>query len=198
MPIDPLSLMCWRKRVGKGDVETLLVTNIGAARRGGVIRTASVQQVIVGTTVMHAQGYRPFSRQPTNCSTKVDSTCKGGEEHGLRLRQNYNCVALHLVAQIGRYAHAKQFKYIEKTVCTLCARVGLVPCEVVHQLHLPPKATKAKKEGLVASKHAPCTALCRAVPMTATCWARAISVWKLKECALRIFCDHFGGSWWRS
>ncbi len=56
MPIDPLSLMCWRKRVGKGDVETLLVTNIGAARRGGVIRTASVQQVIVGTTVMHAKG----------------------------------------------------------------------------------------------------------------------------------------------
>ena len=45
--------MCWRKRVGKGDVETLLVTNIGAARRGGVIHTASVQQVIVGTTVMH-------------------------------------------------------------------------------------------------------------------------------------------------
>ncbi len=62
-----------------------------------------------------------------------------------------------MVAQIGRYAHAKQFKYIEKTVCTLCARVGLVPCEVVRQLHVPPEATKAKKGGLVANMHYDCS-----------------------------------------
>ena len=52
LPIDPSSLTRWRKRVGEEGVETLLAASIDAARRGGVIRKASVQQVIVDTTVM--------------------------------------------------------------------------------------------------------------------------------------------------
>jgi IS5 family transposase len=32
------------------------------------------------------------------------------DANGIKLRQNYNREAGRLVAQIGRYAHAKQFK----------------------------------------------------------------------------------------
>ena len=52
LPIDPSSLTRWRKRIGEEGVETLLAASIDAARRGGVIKKASVQQVIVDTTVM--------------------------------------------------------------------------------------------------------------------------------------------------
>ena len=52
LPIDPSSLTRWRKRIGEEGVETLLADSIEAARRGGLIQKASVQQVIVETTVM--------------------------------------------------------------------------------------------------------------------------------------------------
>ncbi|KTT14957.1 transposase, partial [Pseudacidovorax intermedius] len=51
-PIDASSLTRWRQRVGEEGVEALLAASIDAARRGGVIQKASVQQVIVDTTVM--------------------------------------------------------------------------------------------------------------------------------------------------
>lgn len=61
LPIDPSSLTRWRKRVGEEGVEMLLAARIDAARRGGVIKKASVQQVIVDTTVMP----RPSLTPPT-------------------------------------------------------------------------------------------------------------------------------------
>ena len=61
-PIDPSSLMRWRKRIGEEGVETLLAASIDAVRRGGVIRKCSVQQVIVDHR--HAQSHRPSHRQP--------------------------------------------------------------------------------------------------------------------------------------
>lgn len=52
LPINPSRLTRWRKRIGEESVETLRAASIEAARRGGVIKKASVQQVIVDTTVM--------------------------------------------------------------------------------------------------------------------------------------------------
>lgn len=52
MPIDPSSLTRWGKRIGEEGVKTLRAASIDAARRGGVIHEASVQRVIVDTTVM--------------------------------------------------------------------------------------------------------------------------------------------------
>ncbi len=64
-PIDPSSLTRWRQRVGEEGVEALLAASIDAARRGGVIRKASVQQVIVDTTVMpKAIAHPTYSRLP--------------------------------------------------------------------------------------------------------------------------------------
>jgi IS5 family transposase len=52
LPIWSSSLTCWRKRVGEEAVETLLAASVDASRRGGVIKQASTQQVIVDTSVM--------------------------------------------------------------------------------------------------------------------------------------------------
>ena len=40
-------------------------------------------------------------------------------EHGVPLRQNYNREAPRLAAQIGRYAHAKQYRRMRKALRTL-------------------------------------------------------------------------------
>ena len=48
------------------------------------------------------------------------------DEHGIVLRQNYNREAPRMALQIGRYAHAKQFKRMQRTMKTLKTRVGRV------------------------------------------------------------------------
>ena len=147
LPMDPSSLTRWRKRVGEEGVETLLAASIDAARRGGVIQKASMQQVIVDTTVMPKAIAHPTDSRLLDKSRQ--HLVKAAEDHGLRLRQNYNRVAPRLAAQIGRYAHAKQFKRMRKAVRTLRTRVGRVHREVQRQLHVLPEAAKTKVQDLL-------------------------------------------------
>tara|TARA_B110001454_G_scaffold214618_2_gene234698 strand:- start:4414 stop:4833 length:420 start_codon:yes stop_codon:yes gene_type:complete len=52
LPIDPSSLTRWRKRIGEEGVELLLAVTIEEARAAGLIKRASLDKVIVDTTVM--------------------------------------------------------------------------------------------------------------------------------------------------
>ncbi len=54
-----------------------------------------------------------------------------------------------LAAQIGRYAHAKQYKRMRRAVRTLRTRVGRVHREVARQLHVLPEAARAKVQDLL-------------------------------------------------
>ena len=147
LPIDPSSLTRWRKRIGEEGVETLLAASIDAAHRGGAVRSSSMQQVIVDTTVMPKAIAHPTDSRLLDKSRK--HLVKAAEDNGLQLRQNYNRVAPRLAAQIGRYAHAKQFKRMNKAVRTLRTRVGRVHREVQRQLHMLPETAKAKVQDLL-------------------------------------------------
>ena len=146
-PIDPSSLTRWRKRIGEEGMETLLAVSIDAALRGGVIQKASVQQVIVDTTVMPKAIAHPTDSRLLDKSRQ--HLVNAAEDNRLRLRQNYNRVAPRLAAQIGRYAHARQFKRMKKAVRTLRPRVGRVHREVQRQLHVLPEAAQAKVQDLL-------------------------------------------------
>lgn len=97
-------------------MKTLLAASIDAARRGGVIQKASVQQVIVDATMPKAIAY------PTDSCLLERSRqhlVKVALEHGIALRQNYNRVAPRLALAIvdkglpgrggGRRAHPAQW-----------------------------------------------------------------------------------------
>jgi IS5 family transposase len=130
-PIDPSSLTRWRKRLGEAGIEELLAETIEAAKRAGVIKASSVKRVIVDTTVMEkAIAYPTDSRLLERCREHL---VKAAARHGLKLRQNYNREAPRLVLQIGRYAHAKQFKRMRKALRTLRSRVGRVMRDVERQ-----------------------------------------------------------------
>ncbi len=103
----------------------LLAITIEAARAAGLINKASVQRVIVDTTVMPKAVAHPTDSRLLDKSRQ--HLVKAAEDNGLKLRQNYNRVAPRLAAQIGRYAHAKQFKRMRRAVRTLRTRVGRVP-----------------------------------------------------------------------
>ncbi len=147
LPIDPSSLTRWRQRIGEEGVEVLLAITIEAARAAGLINKASVQRVIVDTTVMPKAVAHPTDSRLLDKSRQ--HLVKAAEDNGLRLRQNYNRVAPRLAAQIGRYAHAKQFKRMRRAVRTLRTRVGRVHREVQRQLHVLPEAAQAKMQDLL-------------------------------------------------
>ncbi len=128
-------------------METLLAASIEAARRGSVIQKASAQQVVVDTTVMPKAVAHPTDSRLLDKSRQ--HLVKVAQDNGLRLRQNYNRIAPRLTAQVGRYAHAKQFKRMKKAVCMLRTRVGRVQREAARQLNVLPEAAKAKLQELL-------------------------------------------------
>jgi IS5 family transposase len=80
LPIDPSSLTRWRKRIGQAGVETLLMASIDAARRGGVVKAASVDRGIVDTTVMPKAIAHPTDSRLLETSRQhlVKAACEHG------------------------------------------------------------------------------------------------------------------------
>ena len=76
-----------------------------------------METVIVDTTVMEKAISYPTDTKLLERSRQ--HLVKAAVKHGLVLRQNYNREAPRLARQIGRYAHAKQFKRMHKSIRTL-------------------------------------------------------------------------------
>jgi IS5 family transposase len=147
LPIDPSSLTRWRKRIGEEGVEVLLQATIEAARAAGLIKKSSVDKVIVDTTVMPKAIAHPTDSRLLEKSR--EHLVKLASEHGIELRQNYNRQGPRLAVQVGRYAHAKQYKRMKKALKTLRTRVGRVHREVTRKLDQLPEATQPKAQDLL-------------------------------------------------
>jgi IS5 family transposase len=147
-PNDPSSLTRWRKRLGEAGVEELLAATIEAAKRAGVIKASSVKRVIVDTTVMpKAIAHPTDSRLLERCREHL---VRAAARHGLKLRQNYNREAPRLALQIGRYAHAKQYKRMRHALRTLRSRVGRVMRDVERQVDQASDSSRTAMLELIA------------------------------------------------
>lgn len=124
------------------------MATIDAVRRGGVVKASNVDRVIVDTTVMPKAIAHPTDSRLLEKSRQ--HLVKVAEENGIALRQNYNRTAPRLAAQIGRYAHVKQFKRMKKALRILRTRVGRVQREVARQVAQLPEQAKAKVSDLLA------------------------------------------------
>ncbi|MGF6304124.1 hypothetical protein OKW43_004904 [Paraburkholderia sp. WC7.3g] len=91
-----------------------------------------MKRVIVDTTIMEKAIVHPTdSRLLERCREHL---VKAAARHGLKLRQNYNREAPRRGLQIGRYAHAQQYKRMRKVLRTLRSRVGRVMRDVERQV----------------------------------------------------------------
>ena len=147
-PIDPSSLTRWRQRVGEEGVEWLLTETIEAARRGKVVKKQSFDKIIVDTTVMEkAVAYPTDSRlleRGRQHLVKLATTL------GIRLRQNYNRQAPRLALQVGRYAHARQFRRMKASLKSLRTLVGRVWRDIDRKLDRQDETTAARAEAILA------------------------------------------------
>ncbi len=148
VPIDPSSLTRWRQRLGEAGLEELLAATIAAGQRSGALRTSSLKTVIVDTTVSPKAVAHPTDSRLLERSR--EHLVKAAGECGLKLRQNYNRDAPRLAIQVGRYAHARQFKRMNKALRTLRSRVGRVWRDIDRQKEQVTGAARIKLDDLMA------------------------------------------------
>ena len=148
-PIDPSSLTRWRGRIGEEGVEWLLTQTIAAGRKAGVIDTRSTRDVIVDTTVMEKAIAHPTD---TRLYERARLRLVGlAREAGIELRQSYARLAPRLARQVGRYAHARQFKRMRKGLRTLKGYTGRVMRDIARRLHtVTDDALRARIEAQLA------------------------------------------------
>jgi IS5 family transposase len=124
LPIDPSSLTRWRKRIGEEGVEWLLTQTIEAGRKSGAIDESSVKRVAVDTTVMEKTiAYPTDARLYERARAQLVVLA---QEAAVDLRQTYARLAPGLALQVGRYAHAKQFRRMRKALKRLKGYTGRV------------------------------------------------------------------------
>lgn len=136
-PVDPTSLVRWRKRIGEEGAEWLLTKTIEAGREAGVIDDGSLSRVAVDTTVMEKNIAHPTdARLYDKARRKLVALAREG---GLELRQSYARKGPWLAAQVGRYAHARQFKRMRKALKTLKGYTGRVLRDIRRHLRDVPE-----------------------------------------------------------
>ena len=113
-PCHPSSLSRWRSRVGEAGMEVLLQTTIEAAKGLKMVKSSSFERVILDTTVMEkAVAYPTDSRLLEKARERL---VVEAERASIALRQNYNRVGPQLARQVGRLAHAKQYRRMRRGI----------------------------------------------------------------------------------
>lgn len=147
-PINPSSMTRWRQRIGEEGVERLLTETIEAARRGKVVKEKSFEKIIIDTTVMEkAVAYPTDSRLLERGRQHL---VKLADVLGITLRQNYNRQAPRLAVQVGRYAHAKQYRRMRASLKSLRTVVGRVWRDIERKLDRQDEAQYAKAASILA------------------------------------------------
>ena len=145
--MDSSSLTRWCKRIGEEGVETLLMVSMDAARKIGMMKASSVDRVIVDTTVMPKVIAHPTDSRLLEKSRQ--HLVKLAQDNDISMRQNYNREAPRLATQVGRYAHAKQYRRMKKTLRTLKTRVGRVHREINRKIDQVPEDIRPQAETLL-------------------------------------------------
>lgn len=124
LPCDPSSLVRWRQRIGEAGCEWLLAQTIEAARRGGVVKRASLDTVVLDTTVQPKAIAHPTDSRLLNRAR--EQLVHAAQQAGITLRQSYARVGKAAEHQAGRYAHAKQYRRMQRQISKLRTWLGRV------------------------------------------------------------------------
>jgi len=149
LPIDPSSLTHWRQRIGEEGVEWLLTETVETGKRSGAVKGKDLKRVTVDTTVMEKNIAHPTdARLYETARRKLVGLAR---QVGIGLRQNYNRLGPRLARQVGRYAHARQFKRMKKALRKLKGYTGRVLRDVERQLdRVPEGALRTRMVDMIA------------------------------------------------
>ena len=113
----------WRKRIGDR-LDILLQESLRIAHDTGALKKSDLARVTVDTTVQPKNV--AFPTDAKLLETAIRQLGKLAREHHVPLRQSYRRVAKKAAMMVGRYAHAKQFKRMNRRIKFLRTRLGRV------------------------------------------------------------------------
>ena len=123
LPHERSGLSHWRKRIG-AKLDILLQESLRIAHDTGALKKSDLARVTIDTTV-----------QPKNIAFPTDARLlevairqlgRLAKDHGVPLRQSYARLAGRAAMMAGRYAHAKQFKRMNRQIKFLRTRLGRI------------------------------------------------------------------------
>jgi IS5 family transposase len=106
LPLDPSSLVRWRKRIGPKEMEQMLVETLETAKREKHLTESHMERVNVDTTVQEKAITHPTDARLYHKSRVL--LVKAAKKRGIPLRQSYLRVGKVALIMSCRYAHARQ------------------------------------------------------------------------------------------
>ena len=135
LPLDPSSLVRWRKRLGPERLEKLLVETLETAKRGKLLTERHVEHVNVDTTVQEKAVAFPTDARLYHKTRRA--LVRVAKERNIDLRQNYERLGKEAFIKQGRYAHARQLKRARKQTRRLRIFLGRVIRDIKRKCQAP-------------------------------------------------------------
>jgi transposase, IS5 family len=146
LPIDPSSLVRWRRRIGQDGIELLLQETIAAAQRGEAVKPQSLERVSVDTTVQPKAIAHPLDSRLYHRGREI--LVRLAKRHGVPLRQSYARLAKKALRLASRYAHARQMQRARREIKRLKTYLGRVFRDVRRKLESRPEVATHFTEAL--------------------------------------------------
>ena len=137
-PIHPTSMTRWRKRVGADRLVELLLETIALAKREGHVTKRDLERVNVDTTVQEKN-----ITYPTDSKLLYRALQKlvvAAQSRSIKLRQSYLRVGKIAAVKVSRYAHARQFKRMQRSLRKLRTYVGRLIRDIRRKASHPDEA----------------------------------------------------------
>jgi len=123
LPHERSGMSHWRKRIGDR-LELLLAESLRIGHDSGALKPRDLARVTIDTTVQPKN--ITFPTDAKLLETAIHQLAKLARQHGVPLRQSYVRLAKRAAMMAGRYAHAKQFKRMNRELKFLRTRLGRV------------------------------------------------------------------------
>ena len=131
-PMDETTMMRFRHRIGEEGARELLKMSIALGQETGVIAPESLRVAVIDTTVMpKAVAHPSDARLMSRCHRQLVSLAKA---EGIKFRQTFFKHLKDQVWQVGRYAHARQFKRMHKVLRKMHRNLAEICQTIVDQL----------------------------------------------------------------
>src|SRR5919106_717920 len=140
VPIDPSSLVRWRRRIGQDGIELLLQETIAAAQRSEAVKAQSLERVSVDTTVQPKAIAHPLDSRLYHRGREI--LVRLAKRYGVPLRQSYARLGKKALRLASRYAHARQMQRARREIKRLKTYLGRVFRDVRRKLEARPELTE--------------------------------------------------------
>lgn len=131
LPHERQNLSNWRKRCGD-NLAALIQESLKVAHDAGALKLSDLGRVTVDTTVQPKNVTHPTDAKLM--LTAIRKLAALAREEGVRLRQSFVRVAKRAALMAGRYAHAKQFKRMNRELRLLRTRLGRLIRDIVRKI----------------------------------------------------------------